>query len=142
MSEKTPKPAIEGWFDMDEQHLLGTRCSACGSVYFPREDTLCRNPACASTDLLETPLSTRGRLWSFTNSCYAPPAPFVAPDPYVPVTVAAVELEDEKMVVLGQVDGAGVEDLEVGAEMELVLRTLFEDEENEYVVWKWRKVAA
>jgi len=142
MTEKTPKPAVEGWFDMDARHLLGTRCSACGSVYFPREDTLCRNPACASTELEEVPLSTRGRLWSYTNSCYAPPAPFVASDPYVPVTVAAVELEDEKMVVLGQVDGAGVEDLEVGAEMELVMSTLFEDEENEYVVWKWRKVAA
>ena len=142
MTAKTPKPAVEGWFDMDARHLLGTRCSACGSVYFPREDTLCRNPACASTELEEVPLSTRGRLWSYTNSCYAPPAPFVASDPYVPVTVAAVELEDEKMVVLGQVDGAGVEDLEVGAEMELVMSTLFEDEENEYVVWKWRKVAA
>ena len=142
MSAKTPKPAVEGWFDMETQQLLGTRCGECGSVYFPREDTLCRNPACASTELLETPLSTRGRLWSFTNSCYTPPAPFVAPDPYVPVIVAAVELEDEKMVVLGQVDAAGVEDLEVGAEMELVLGTLFEDEENEYVVWKWRKVAA
>jgi len=142
MTDKTPKPAVEGWFDMDARHLLGTRCSACGSVYFPREDTLCRNPACASTELEEVPLSTRGRLWSYTNSCYAPPAPFVASDPYVPVTVAAVELEDEKMVVLGQVDGAGVEDLEVGAEMELVMSTLFEDEENEYVVWKWRKVAA
>jgi len=142
MSQKTPTPAVEGWFDMDERHLLGTRCAACASIYFPREDTLCRNPACASTELVETPLSTRGRLWSFTNSCYAPPAPFVASDPYVPVTVAAVELEDEKMVVLGQVDGAGVEDLEVGAEMELVMRTLFEDEEKEYVVWKWRKVAA
>ncbi|MGE4650379.1 MAG: benzoylsuccinyl-CoA thiolase, partial [Myxococcota bacterium] len=70
------------------------------------------------------------------------PAPFVASDPYVPVTVAAVELEAEKMVVLGQVADAGVEDLEVGAEMELVFSTLFEDDENEYVVWKWRKVAA
>ena len=142
MSQKTPTPAIEGWFDLEKRQLLGTRCAECGSVYFPREDTLCRNPACSSTELTETALSTRGRLWSFTNSCYPPPAPFVASDPYVPVTVAAVELEAEKMVVLGQVADAGVEDLEVGAEMELVFSTLFEDDENEYVVWKWRKVAA
>ena len=26
-------------------------------------------------------------------------------------------------------------------EMELVLDTLYEDDENEYVVWKWRPVA-
>jgi hypothetical protein len=43
------------------------------------------------------------------------------------------------MVVLGQVArGIGVGDLRVGMEMELVVETLYEDEENEYVVWKWR----
>jgi uncharacterized OB-fold protein len=40
------------------------------------------------------------------------------------------------------VAGVGVADLEVGMEMELVLDTLNEDEENEYVVYKWRPVAA
>ena len=47
------------------------------------------------------------------------------------------------MVVLGQVvPEVGIEDLEAGMEMELVLGTLFEDDENEYLVWKWRPVAA
>jgi uncharacterized OB-fold protein len=56
--------------------------------------------------------------------------------------VAAVELARERMVVLGQLD-AGVDParLEVGQEMELVLGTLYEDDEHEYVVWKWRPVA-
>ena len=45
------------------------------------------------------------------------------------------------MVVLGQVvPGVGARDLEVGQEMELVLGTLFEDADSEYVVWKWRPV--
>jgi hypothetical protein len=53
--------------------------------------------------------------------------------------VAAVEREREQMVVLGQVvPGVGVEALSAGMEMELVLDTLYEDHENEYVVWKWR----
>ena len=71
-------------------------------------------------------------------------APFVAAtDPYEPITVAAVELEAEKMVVLGQcVAGIGPDDLEVGTEVELVLDTLYEDDDNEYIVWKWRPVAA
>jgi hypothetical protein len=139
---KTRTPAVAGWFKLDgaQPALLGTRCAGCGSVFFPRETTFCRNPACAGTTFEEVELSTRGRLWSYTNNCYAPPAPFVLPkDPFEPYAIAAVELEREKMVVLGQVvPGIGVDQLEVGMPMELTLGTLFEDEQNEYVVWKWR----
>lgn len=143
---KTRTPAIAGWFKLDAERpaLLGTRCTGCGSVFFPREESFCRNPECASTKFEEVELSGRGRLWSYTNNCYAPPAPFVSPkETFEPYAIAAVELEREKMVVLGQVvPGVGVEQLEVGMEMELVLGTLFEDEQNEYVVWKWKPAAA
>jgi uncharacterized OB-fold protein len=67
----------------------------------------------------------------------------VAPDPFEPYAIAAVELEEEKMVVLGQVvSGVDVGQLEAGMEMEIVLDTLYEDDDNEFVVWKWRPVAA
>ena len=47
------------------------------------------------------------------------------------------------MVVLGQVvPGISVDDLKVGMEMELVPGVLYEDDEAEYIVWKWRPVAA
>jgi uncharacterized OB-fold protein len=56
--------------------------------------------------------------------------------------LAAVELEREQLVVLGQVvAGVGIDDLVVGMEMELVLGTLYEDEDTEYTMWKWRPVA-
>jgi uncharacterized OB-fold protein len=138
------RPAVEGWFTLDPEapRLLGSRCAACGSVFFPKPSA-CRNPGCGTGALEEVPLSRRGRLWSFTDNRYPPPKPFVAADPFVPYAVAAVELEDEKMVVLGQVvPGVGVEDLEAGMEMELVLDTLYADAENEYLVWKWRPAAA
>ncbi len=136
-------PAIEGWFRMEEPALLGTRCEACGTIFFPKETDFCRNPECAGTDFEEVPLSRRGRLWSFTDNHYAPPAPYIAPEPFEPYAIAAVELEDEKMVVLGQVErGVGVADLEAGMEMELTLATLYEDDEHEYMVWNWRPVAA
>ena len=32
--------------------------------------------------------------------------------------------------------------LEVGQEMELTLGTLYEDDENEYLVWKWKPLEA
>ena len=60
---------------------------------------------------------------------------------YEPVTIAAVELEEESMVVLGQVAPPfGVDDLSVGMEVELVLGTLYEDDDNQYLTWQWRPV--
>ena len=52
-----------------------------------------------------------------------------------------MELEKEKLVVLGQVEGAGIEDLEAGMEMELTLAPLFEEDGREVIVWKWRPAA-
>ena len=136
-------PAVAGWFEPDAErpHLLGSRCTKCRSYFFPKEAFACRNPACQGTDLETVPLSRTGTLWSFTNNCYQPPAPYVSPDPFVPYVVAAVELDAEKMVVLGQVvAGVRLEDLRVGMRMELVIDTLFQDATKEHVVWKWRPV--
>jgi uncharacterized protein len=143
MTAKPRVAALEGWFTLDEREprLLGTRCKACGTVYFPKQRSFCRNPACESTEFDEVPLSRRGRVWSCTNASYQPPEPFVAPEPFVPFTIAAVELEAERMVVLGQVvAGVDVTDLEVGQEMELVLDTLYTDAESEKLIWKWKPV--
>ncbi len=140
---KTRTLAAPGWFtDQPQPTLLGARCKACHALFFPPNQSFCRNPECASTEFEEWPLSRNGRLWSYTTNNYAPPAPFVAPsEPFEPFAVAAVELEAEKMVVLGQVPRATkLEALEVGMKMELVVDTLFSDEENEYLIWKWSPV--
>lgn len=141
---KQRRPAVAGWFTADaaEPALVGSRCRSCGSYFFPKESFACRNPRCGSTELVETPLSRRGTLWSYTDNRYAPPPPYVAGDHFEPYAIAAVELPREKMVVLGQVvRGVGVDALQVGAEMELVVETLFEDEAAEHSIWKWRPVA-
>jgi uncharacterized OB-fold protein len=140
---KTQVPAIEGWFTTDtrQPHLLGSRCKRCKSYFFPKETLFCRNPGCAGSEFEEVPLSRTGKIWSFTTNHYAPPAPYMSPDPFVPYTVAAVELDEEKMVVLGQL-AAGVDpqSLTVGMSVELVLDTLYEDEASAYLVWKWKPV--
>jgi len=47
------------------------------------------------------------------------------------------------MVVLGQLaDGVSPDDIEVGMEMQLVLGPLYEDDEHEYMVWKWKPAEA
>jgi uncharacterized OB-fold protein len=143
VSEKPRVPAVEGWFTVDEDApaLTGTRCRRCGSWFFPKETRLCRNPSCsgAGDDLEEMALSRRGRVWSATTNHYAPPPPYVAPDPFEPYTVAAVELGDEQMVVLGQYAGDGTP--HVGEEVELVLDVLYEDDDAAYLVWKWAPAA-
>jgi uncharacterized OB-fold protein len=139
---KTKVPAIEGWFTTgDEPALLGSRGTETGSSFFPKSLAFSRNPAAPAEELEEVQLGRRGRVWSYTTNHYAPPPPFVAPDPFEPYTIVAVELPDEQMVVLGQLaEGADPAELKVGAEVELVLGSLYEDDEHEYVVWKWRPV--
>ncbi|GFH39369.1 Zn-ribbon domain-containing OB-fold protein [Streptomyces pacificus] len=138
---------VAGWFteaDGEEGfRLLGTRCSACSAVFFPREDSLCRNPACEGGALAEVPLSKRGRVWSYTDGRYRPPEPY-ASDPdaaWEPYTLLAVELEAERMVVLGQAaPGVTVAALSVGAEVEVVPGILSEDADTTWTTWHWRPV--
>jgi uncharacterized OB-fold protein len=141
------EPAVEGWFttgdDGSAPALLGSRCAECGTFAFPAEASACRNPDCASDSFEAVELSRRGRIWSYTDARYQPPAPYVAADPYVPFCLAAVELPDEKLVVMGQVvGGVTVDDLAVGDEVELVVDTLYSEDDTDYLVWKWRPLVA
>lgn len=138
---KTKVPAVDGLFTMDrtEPRLLGTKCRACGTFFFPAESAFCRNPDCDEADLEDVQLSRRGKLWSYTSANYQPPAPFVAKDPFEPFAIAAVELEAEGITILGQVaDGIRVDALETGMAMELVLRELYQDDEHVYYTWNWK----
>jgi uncharacterized OB-fold protein len=142
---KTRVPAVAGWLNIDPAHprLIGTKCTKCGSIFFPRETVRCRNPRCGHNELAETELSPKGTLWSYTGAEYQPPAPYVPRhDPFQSFAIAAVELAAEKITILGQVvEGVKVADLKIGQEMELVLDTLLEDAETETIVWKWAPVA-
>lgn len=150
----TRRAAVEGWFTMPEPGsdeppaLIGTRCSGSGTYFFPPERVMSRAPGHASATLQEVTLSNRGRLWSYTDAQYQPPPPYIpVTEPHEPFCIAAVELEAEKLVVMGQVvAGVAIDELRVGMEMELVLDTLFTDHGDEsgeataVVVWKWKPV--
>ncbi|MGY0487861.1 Zn-ribbon domain-containing OB-fold protein [Streptomyces sp. WG-D5] len=144
---RTRTPVVADWFagEGDEFRLLGTRCSACASVFFPREDNACRNPACAGGELVELPLSRRGRVWSYTDARYRPPEPYVSDRelPWEPYALIAVELAAERLVVLGQgAPGVSVADLAVGMEVEVVPGVLNEEGDDEsgtaWTTWHWR----
>ncbi|MBT2407319.1 benzoylsuccinyl-CoA thiolase [Streptomyces sp. ISL-87] len=156
MRTHTRTPVVSGWFTdagaganagpESGFRLLGTRCSACAAVFFPREDAYCRNPRCpGGGELAEVPLSPRGRVWSYTDGRYRPPAPYVSdPDaPWEPYTLVAVELEAEGMMVLGQAaPGVTVAELAVGMEVEVVGGVLNEDEDagTTWTTWRFKPV--
>src|SRR3954447_6936169 len=145
MTGRQRTPAIEGWFTTgDEPALLGNRCTTCGTVFFPKASFFCRNPACSGDEFEETKLSRRGRVWSYTDAQYQPPPPYIPrAAEHTPFAIAAVELVDEQMVVLGQVaDGYTVADLHVGQQVELVVEELFTDDNGQHLVWKWRPIGA
>lgn len=137
------EPAIDGWFATDEAgspHLIGSKCPECGTYVFPPRENNCPNPACAGDALDSVALSTRGTLWSYTENRYAPPPPYPSPDPFEPFAVAAVQLADEGLIVLGKVvEGTLAEDLKVGMEMELTTMPLYTDDDGvQRVVYAWR----
>lgn len=136
-ADSAREPALPGWFTLDERkpHLLGSRCTSCGTYYFPKQDNFCRNPDCAGEQFEEVQLSRTGKLWSFTNAAYQPPPPYVAKEPFQPFGIAAVELEKERMIVLGQLaTGVDLRTLKAGRPMELILEPL----DDGKLTWKWR----
>lgn len=140
----TAVPAVEGWFTTGpEPRLLGTRCTSCGTVFFPKAAGFCRNPDCRGREFEEVALSPRGTVWSYTDAQYQPPAPYIpAAEPYEPFALAAVELAEEQVVVLGQVAaGYGVDDLSVGASVELVVEPLYELDGVPHLIYRWKPVA-
>lgn len=138
-------PAIDGWWSSDESgepHLAGARCPGCGTYVFPPRADNCPNPACGADVLEEVALSRRGTLWSYTENRYQPPAPYPQTEQFEPFAVAAVQLSDEGIIVLGKVvDGTLAADLKVGMEMELTTMPLYVDDDGvTRSVYAWKVV--
>jgi uncharacterized OB-fold protein len=136
---KARVPVVEGLFREEPDgtaRLLGGRCPKCGSAFFPKQWSFCRNPTCSGAALDDVDLPTNGTLWSFTDNRYAPPPPYPAREPFEPYGIAAVELVDERMIVLGQIArGTDIGSLAAGTEMTLVVESLYETDAEVRTVW-------
>lgn len=132
-------PAVEGWFTLgDEPHLIGSKCTQCGTYVFPPRDGACPNPACDSDELTATPLSRFGSVWSYTENQYAPPLPYRAAEPFEPYALVAVKLELEGIIVLGQApQGVLAVDLKVGMPMQLETDVLFREDGVDHMIYVW-----
>lgn len=136
--------AVEGLFDWPSKdpRLIASICETCGSVSFP-SSTYCNNPNCNHGTVKDVRLSKTGKLYSYTIQHYAPPPPYVKPDPFKPFAIGLVELP-EKIRVVGMITGCDVEDVKVGMDVELIVEKIYEakgnDEICEVMSWKWRPI--
>jgi uncharacterized OB-fold protein len=122
----------------DAPQLIGSRCTACGIVTFPSQESC---PRCASTEMEEQLLSRRGRLWAWTTQEFPPPSPPYAGangDAFTRYGVGYVELSGEVKVET-RLTEADPESLRVGMEMELVVVPFrIDDDGSEVVTFAFR----
>ncbi len=135
-------PAVDGWWSLDDSgapNLIGAKCPQCGTFVFPPRENNCPNPGCSADELEQVRLSRRGTLWSYTENRYQPPPPYPQQAQFEPFAVAAVQLADEGLIVLGKVvEGTLAADLKVGMEMELTTMALYiGDDGIEHTVYAW-----
>jgi uncharacterized OB-fold protein len=128
---------VEGLFSEDAggARLLGSRCVACGTPYFPRSDR-CRHPDCGSRQIEDAVFGPFGTLWSYSVQNYPPPAPACYDEPYSPYALAVVDLHEGLRVVGRMVDPGN---LQAGSPVELVLAPMcHEDDGSALITWMFR----
>jgi uncharacterized OB-fold protein len=122
MSLAALTPVAEGLFTDQGGvlSLIGSECTRCGVVSFPRQSSC---PRCTSLEVVERLLARRGTLWSWTIQCFPPKSPPYAvadPDAFEPYGVGYVELPGEVRVE-ARLTVADPEQLRIGMPMELTL---------------------
>ncbi|WP_024333775.1 Zn-ribbon domain-containing OB-fold protein [Desulfotignum balticum] len=113
-----------------EPHLIGSKCNNCGEVTFPKQ------PWCANCggDAEELLLSSRGKLYSFSNVNNPVPEGYKGPIPY---GVGVVEVDGVR--VMSYITEHDPGKLKIGMDMKLVIEPLFVDDEGNNVIgFKWR----
>ena len=119
MTQTAFAPDVFTW-PAEEPQLIGGRCSACGSITFPRPVSCAR---CGSTEVDEHLLPRRGSLWTFTIQGFLPKEPYAGgetPETFEPYGVGLVQLGDEVRVE-SRLTENDPERLRIGMEMELVI---------------------
>jgi uncharacterized OB-fold protein len=124
---KGVRPLKEGLFEVSDSsaqnvHLVGSKCRDCGCVFFPKRE-ICFN--CGKRSLEKVPLSTRGKLDTFTIVWQVPPGALVK----APYAIGRILLP-EGVYVGSLLGGYDMDDLKTGMDMEIGLEDLSEDEEG------------
>lgn len=104
----------------DGPHLLGSRCKGCGKVFFPRT-VFCNE--CLGGDFEEKELSNKGELYSYTITRVP-----VAKYP-VPHAIGMISIPEDRVRIVAPLMYDESTEYHVGDELEMVVGTLWEDDE-------------
>ena len=117
----------------DDNYLIGSKCQSCGAMAFPKR-VICHK--CLSDNVVEIPLSKRGKLASFVVA-------WAAPEGFQPPMMLGYIDLPEGVRVLSMVTGCepSKDALKPGQEMELVFEELRTDQNrNNIVAFKFKPV--
>jgi uncharacterized protein len=132
------EPCVQGLFSNDGgAKVLGSRCAACGTPYFPRLAT-CHNPACPGSQMESCEFGGRGKVWSYSVANFPPPSPHKFDQPFQPYAIGVVDL-DSGLRLVGQMADPP-EAVTVGATVELVVDTLYHEQGKAYTSWKFKLI--
>jgi uncharacterized OB-fold protein len=132
MSEHTERPFTAASFNqfLDEEKLMGSRCTECGGLYLPPR-ALC--PQCHSENLAWVEMNGQGKLAAFTSIYIAPTAMndlgFGRSNPYL---TGIVELNEGVQIsarLLG-LDAQKPEEIQIGTPMQVTFLRQGEDEDQ------------
>ncbi|MPY60489.1 Zn-ribbon domain-containing OB-fold protein [Streptomyces spongiae] len=109
--------------------LAGARCSGCGTVVFPRQDSC---PRCADGAMSTRVLPVSGRVWSWTLQAFPPKPPYRPPTGgHQPYLVGYVDLGEVLVEALLAVPRA---DIRIGLPVRLTTVPAYWDEDGTEVV--------
>lgn len=109
--------------------LIGNKCDKCGYISFPKADFCIR---CLNEKMVEVELSQRGTLYSYTIT-RVPVGKFP-----VPHAIGFISLPENVRLAAPLV--IGEKDFKVGTEMEMVIDTLWQEEDHNVIGYKFKAV--
>jgi uncharacterized OB-fold protein len=112
-------------------HLQGMRCRKCRETAFGLRSRWCQH--CGSDQVFTSQLNDRGSLWSFTVVRNPPPGKHHLPEPFRPLALGLVEIEESGLRILSPID-VPLNQLVIGLPVQLDVHSLFKDDEDFEVV--------
>jgi uncharacterized OB-fold protein len=131
-------PAVPGLFsDEGGARVFGNRCASCGTPYFPKAAE-CHNPRCGESRMEDCAFGGKGVIWSYSVADFPPPPPHKFDKPFKPYVIGVVDMENGLRMVGQMVDPLG--NVRVGAQVELVIDTLYHEDDKAYTSWKFKLI--
>lgn len=121
---------------LENVRLKGIKCPSCGALALGEREH-CIN--CTSSNLEEHVFSKYGKVYSYTIIRHPPPPPYPQ-ETFKPFPAAWVELEDG-LYILTELTECGLDEVEIGMPVELVLGKGWQDENgNDVIMYKFRPI--